>query len=254
MGRLRDRVAIITGGTGGIGRATAEAMIREGARVLLVDRDAVTVAAAARELGDACEGFAGDVSIEQTAKDYVAKAVSCFGGVDILVGNAGIEGRLAPLHEQTEADVDRVLGVNVKGVWFGLKHVVPAMIARGGGSVIMTSSVAGLIGSPGLGPYIASKHAVMGLMKTAAMELGPLGIRVNTVNPGPVDNRMMRSIEEQAAPGHAADVKAGFAAQVPLGRYATNEEIAACVVFLASDEASIVHGTSLVADGGFVTH
>lgn len=253
MNRMQDKVAVVTGGTGGIGLATAKAFIAQGAKVVLVDLDEEALAAAAQSLGDACVGLAGDVGLASTAEAYVAKAVDTFGKLDVLFANAGIEGTVAPLHLQDEADVDRVFSVNIKGVWLGIKHAAPTMIAGGGGSIVITSSVAGLIGSPGLGPYIASKHAVMGLMKTAAVELSPQGIRVNTVNPGPVDNRMMRSIEEQAAPGHAEDVKAGFAAQVPLGRYATNEEIAACALFLASDESSVVTGTSLVADGGFVT-
>lgn len=252
MGSLDGKVAVVTGGTGGIGYATAARMLAEGARVVLVDLDEVQVAAAAEALGAECVGIAGDVSQGDVARAYVAAAVDAFGGLDILFANAGIEGSVAPLLQQDEATFDRVLAVNLKGVWHGIREAAPAMIARGGGSIVITSSVAGLIGSPGLGPYIASKHAVMGLMKTAAVELAAHQIRVNTVNPGPVDNRMMRSIEEQAAPGNAAAVKAGFTAQVPLGRYATNEEIAACAVFLASDGASIVTGTSLVADGGFI--
>lgn len=253
MAKLQGKVAWITGATGGIGRATALRFVEEGAQVVVSDRDAEAVQQLAEELGAAAVGVAGDVSDEAHAEAAVARAQEAFGGLDVLFANAGMEGRVAPLHEQREEDVDRVLAVNVKGAWFGLKHAVPAMIARGGGSVIFTSSVAGLIGSPGLGPYIASKHAVMGLMKTAAKEYGSMGIRVNTVNPGPVDNRMMRSIEDQASPGHGEDVRAGFTSQVPLGRYATNEEIAACALFLASDDSSIVHGATLVADGGFVT-
>jgi NAD(P)-dependent dehydrogenase (short-subunit alcohol dehydrogenase family) len=249
--RLHGKVSIITGGSGGIGLATARLFLAEGASVLLVDRDP-SVVEAATALGDRCVGFEADVSDGSQVDAFVAAAIEHFGGLDIVFANAGMEGRVAPLVEQSEADLDRVLAVNVKGAWHSIRASVPHLIARGGGSIVVTSSVAGLVGSPGLGPYIASKHAVMGLVKTAALELGPLKIRVNTVNPGPVDNRMMRSIEEQAAPGQGEAVRAGFLKMVPLGRYATNEEIARVVLFLGSDESSIVTGASVVADGGFV--
>jgi NAD(P)-dependent dehydrogenase (short-subunit alcohol dehydrogenase family) len=250
--RLAGKVAIVTGAAGGIGRATAELFVAEGARVVMTDRDGELLAAAAAPLGHAAVCVVGDVVEPATAERAVAVAMERFGGLHVLFANAGMEGRVAPLVDQQLDDVERVLRVNVLGVFLFVKHAAPRIAESGGGSIVITSSVAGVIGSPGLGPYIASKHAVIGLMKTAAVELAPSGIRVNTVNPGPIDNRMMRSIENQAAPEHGDLVKAGFVKQVPLGRYGTNEEIAKAALFLASDESSYCTGSVLMADGGFV--
>ncbi len=253
MGKLDGKVAIVTGGGGGIGAATAALFVKEGASVMLVDREEASLAKAAAAIGGKNVALvAADVSDPEQARKYVAKTVERFGGIDILFANAGIEGKVTPLTQYPVAEFDRVLAVNVRGPFLALQNVVPFMIERGGGSIVMTSSIAGLIGSPGLGAYVASKHAVIGLMKAAAVELGQLGIRVNTVNPGPIDNRMMRSIEEQAAPSAAEKVKASFTAQIPMGRYGTNEEIAKLVLFLASADASYCTGGVYLADGGFV--
>ena len=253
MNRLHDRVALITGATGGIGAATARRFLDEGASVFLVDLDAAALDALAAELGPRAASFAADVSDEQAMHDAIQACVGRFGALHVLFANAGTEGRVRPLTETDAADFRRVLDVNVLGVFFGIKHAAPAILASGGGSVVITSSVAGFIGSPGLAPYCSSKHAVLGLMKTAAQELGPQGVRVNSVNPGPVENRMMRSIEDQAAPGHGDAVKAKFSAMVPLGRYAANEEIAAMAAFLASDDAAYCNGTAYVVDGGLLS-
>lgn len=252
MARLEGKVAIITGGAGGIGRATAALFLREGARVVLVDRDEAAVREAAEALGLLCHGIAADVTRAESNAAMVRAALDQFGRLDILFANAGIEGKVAPLIQLEEADLDRVLAVNLKGAWLGIKHAVPAMSGHSG-CIVVTSSVAGFVGSPGLGFYVASKHAVMGMVKTAAIELAPLGIRVNTVNPGPVDNRMMRSIEDQASPGQGDQVMQAFVGTIPMQRYARNEEIAAVVLFLASDESSVITGTSVVADGGFLS-
>jgi NAD(P)-dependent dehydrogenase (short-subunit alcohol dehydrogenase family) len=251
MGKLNGKVAIVTGGAGGIGAATARRFVDEGAKVMLVDIAEGPLSDVAASLGEAAAYTAADVSNDADAIRYVKETVKKFGGVDIMFANAGIEGSVAPLTETTVENFDRVQGVNVRGVWLALKHVAPELIKRGGGAVIMTSSVAGIRGFAGLGPYVASKHAVMGLMKTAAHELGPLGIRVMTVNPGPVDNRMMRSIEKQSAPDNPSAVKDQFTAGVPLGRYASNEDIANTVAFLASNEGAYCNGASFVVDGGF---
>jgi NAD(P)-dependent dehydrogenase (short-subunit alcohol dehydrogenase family) len=253
MGTLDGKVAIVTGAAGGIGHATAALFVREGASVMLVDRSESDVRRAAESIESTrAAAFAADVSDAAQTKAYVDATVARFGGVDILFANAGIEGRVAPITEYAVAELDRVLAVNVRGPFLGIQAVVPHMVARGGGSIVITSSVAGLIGSPGLSAYVASKHATLGLVKTAACELAPQGIRVNAVNPGPIENRMMRSIEEQAAPGHGSDVKAGFLGQVPMGRYGSNEEIAAVALFLASSASSYCTGAAFVADGGFV--
>ena len=253
MKRLEGRVAIVTGAAGGIGRATVELFVKEGARVVMTDLEGESLAEAARPLGDAVAVVAGDVSDVVTAEQAVALAMQRFGGLHVLFANAGIEGRVAPLVELHAADVERVLRVNVIGVFNFVRQSAPLIAKCGGGSIVVTSSVAGVIGSAGLGPYIASKHAVLGLMKTAAVELAAQGIRVNSVNPGPIDNRMMRSIEDQAAPGKGEVVKAGFVKQVPLGRYGTNEEMARLALFLASDESSYCTGGVFMADGGFTT-
>jgi NAD(P)-dependent dehydrogenase (short-subunit alcohol dehydrogenase family) len=243
---------MITGAAGGIGRATAELFIAEGARVVMTDLDGEALAVAARPFGGAAVWVAGDIAEAATAERAVAAAKQHFGGLHVLFANAGTEGRIAPLVQQRAEDLERVLRINVLGVFHCIQRAAPLLAESGGGSIVITSSVAGVIGSAGLGPYVASKHAVIGLMRTAAIELAPAHIRVNTVNPGPVENRMMRSIEEQAAPGHGDVVKAGFLKQVPLGRYATNEEISRMVLFLASDDSSYCTGSVYMADGGFV--
>jgi NAD(P)-dependent dehydrogenase (short-subunit alcohol dehydrogenase family) len=253
MSDLKDQVAIITGGTGGIGLAAARRFLDHGAKVLLVDLDAQAVEAAVKGLSsDSVRGLAGDVSKSETATAMVKAAVSAFGGLDVLFANAGIEGAVRPLAEYPDDVFSKVLDVNVKGPFYGMKAAVPEMVKRGGGRIVVTASVAGVVGSAGLCAYIASKHALIGLMKTAAIELGPMNIRVNAIAPGPIDNRMMRSIEEQAAPGHAADVKAGFTSQVPLGRYGQNDEIAEMALFLASKRSSNSTGAVFMSDGGFV--
>jgi NAD(P)-dependent dehydrogenase (short-subunit alcohol dehydrogenase family) len=251
MSRLEGKVAIITGAAGGIGRATTARFVAEGARVLMTDREMDPLASSAAAFGDAVAWVAADVTEPNAAERVVTAALAKFGALHVLFANAGTEGRVAPLLEQQPEDFERVFQTNVVGVFRFLKHAAPAIAKSGGGSIVITSSVAGVIGSPGLGPYIASKHAVIGLMRTAAAELAPLGIRVNTVNPGPIENRMMRSIEGQAAPGHGDAVRAGFTKQIPLGRYGTNEEIAALALFLASDESSYSTGSVFFADGGF---
>lgn len=254
MGKLDGKVAIITGGAGGIGAATARLFLREGAKVFLVDLedDALEEVAQALESKDVAWA-AADVSNPADVERYVNSCVETFGGIDVLFDNAGIEGTMAPLTELSVEDFDRVMNVNCRGAWLGIKYAAPKILERGGGSIIITSSVAGFIGSPGLGAYVTSKHGVIGLMQCAAQELGPKGIRVNTVNPGPVDNRMMRSIESQASKEAPEAVKEQFEGMVPLGRYATNEDVAAMALFLASDDSTYCNGSSYVVDGGFLS-
>jgi NAD(P)-dependent dehydrogenase (short-subunit alcohol dehydrogenase family) len=251
MGKLDGKVAIITGASGGIGSATARLFVSEGAKVLLVDRAGDALAGLCRELAPHAASAFADVSLEADTQSYVRRAVEHFGGVDILYANAGVEGQVAPLTELGAEAFDRVYAVNVRGVFLAIKHAAPALAKRGGGSILVTSSIAALVGSRGLSAYVTSKHALTGLVQCAALELAPAGIRVNSINPGPIDNRMMRSIEGQAAPGNAAAVRQGFEAQVALGRYGTNEEIARLALFLASADSSYCSGAAFVADGGF---
>ena len=175
---------------------------------------------------------------------------NAYGSIDCFHNNAGIEGSVAPTAEYDEAMFDAVLGVNVKGVFLGLKHVLPEMIRQGGGAIVNTASVAGLVGTPGMPAYVASKHAVIGLTKTAAGEVARQGIRVNAVCPGPVDTRMIHSLEAQLSPGDPASVNQRYQASLPTGRYSTAEEIANMVLFLCSDLASNTTGGHFVVDGG----
>lgn len=252
MKKLENKVAVITGGSGGIGLATAQVFLSEGAKVLLVDINEKALVQACESLNSNSIKFcAADVSKSEDVKNYVKAAVNNFGGIDILFDNAGIEGRTSSLVDMKEEDFDRVLGVNVRGAWLGLKYCAPEIIKRGGGSIMITSSVAGLRGSPNLGHYVTSKHAVIGLMRSAAIELGPKNVRVNTINPGPINNRMMRSIEDQFAPGAGAQVKAGFEQKIPLGRYGENDEVAQLALFLASSDSKYLTGNTYVVDGGY---
>ncbi len=251
MGRLADKIAIITGGAAGIGLATARAFIAEGARVLLVDVQAAPLAAAVAELGDAhARACVADVSDPVQVETYVAAALEHYGRIDIFFNNAGIEGVVSPLVDYPLEMFDRVMAVNVRGVWLGMKSVIPAMAKTGGGSIIITSSLGGLRGVPRMSAYIAAKHAVVGIMRAAALECAPLNIRVNTINPSPIATRMIAAIEEGYAPGATARAKARFAAGVPLRRYGEPEEVAKLVVYLASDESSYSTGGTFTIDGG----
>lgn len=249
MNRLKDKVAVITGGAGSIGKATAKLFLAHGAKVMLVDLGEDALKEAVAELGsDNVAYTVADVTKFADAENYAQETVDKFGAIDVFFNNAGIEGVVKPLTEYPEDVFDKVLAVNVKGVWFGNKAVYPKM--NDGGSIIISSSVAGLSGTAGTLAYTTSKHAVIGLMKVSALEFAERKVRVNTVNPSPVDNRMMRSLEEGFAPGHAAAVKADLEKTIPLARYAQPEEISAMVLFLASDDSKFITGTYNRVDGG----
>jgi NAD(P)-dependent dehydrogenase (short-subunit alcohol dehydrogenase family) len=247
------KVALITGGGNGIGRATAVAFARHGAKAVIVDRDgsgAEATAGIIRQNGGDAIAVTADVTRSEDVKAYVRAAIEKFGRIDCFFNNAGIEGKVATTAEYDEAMFDAVIGVNVKGVFLGLRHVLPEMIRQGSGAVVNTASVAGLVGTPGMPAYVASKHAVIGLTKTTAGEVARSGIRVNAVCPGPVDTRMIHAIEEQLAPGNAASVGERYQAAIPSGRYTTVDEIANMVLFLCSDLASNTTGGQFVVDGG----
>jgi NAD(P)-dependent dehydrogenase (short-subunit alcohol dehydrogenase family) len=250
--QLAGKVALITGAAGAIGSAAALEMLARGASVVAVDRPGVSFDAlkASAGAGASLHTVAADVADETQVANYVREAIRAFGRIDVFFNNAGIEGVVSPMPAYPLDAFRRVLDVNVVGVFLGMKHVIPVMAQAGGGSIINTSSVAGLIGSPGLCAYIASKHAVIGLTKTAAIECAPMKIRVNSVNPGPIESRMMDSIAAQAAPGGSQAVHDQFAKQVPWARYGTVEEVARITCFLASDESEYMTGGVYLVDGG----
>jgi len=249
MKQLENKVAIITGGAGSIGKTTAKLFLEEGAKVLLVDISETKLKEVVNDLGGKNVAYyVADVSKAIEVEGYVKEAVKLYGKIDVFFNNAGIEGVVKPIVEYPEDVFDKVIAVNVKGIWLGNKYVLPQM--NEGGSIIITSSVAGLLGFAGLGAYVTSKHAVIGIMRTSAIEAAPLKIRVNSVHPAPVNNRMMRSIEEGASAGHQEEVKKQFEATIPLKRYAEPNEIAQLVLFLASDNSQYITGTTQVIDGG----
>lgn len=253
MAKLQGKTAIITGATGGIGEATARLFLNEGANVMLVARSAEKLKATRDRLasGNSIASSIADAADEQAVAAAVAATVKAFGGVDVLFANAGTEGLVKPLEAITMGEFEQVLRTNVLGVWLAMKHCVEPMKRRGGGSMIAMASMAGVIGFPGVAPYIASKHAVCGLMKTAALELGASGIRVNAIAPGPIENRMVRSLESQISPENTGAFVDAFKAQIPMKRYGTNEEVAHLAAFLASDEASYCNGGVFMIDGGY---
>ncbi|MFT6434513.1 MAG: NAD(P)-dependent dehydrogenase (short-subunit alcohol dehydrogenase family) [Candidatus Azotimanducaceae bacterium] len=251
MERITGKVAVITGGAGGIGKAVGKLFVAEGADVLLVDLDEQTLQDACKEIGSNKVSYCiADVTKAEDNLEMIRIAEERYGGVDILLANAGIEGDVASIVDYDESRFDQVMAVNIKGPFLGLKAAIPAINKRGGGSVIITSSVAGINGGANVAPYVTSKHAVIGMMKSAAKECAAMNIRVNTVNPSPVETRMMRSLEEGFAPGQAEAMKAQMQANIPLGRYAEPEDIANIMLFLVSDDASFVTGSVYMADGG----
>lgn len=255
MARLAGKVAVITGGAGGIGRAAAKLFTDEGARVVLVDRQEAALQSVVDTLGRASASYVvADVTQPTEAERYIQTAVERYQGVDILLANAGIEGVVQPITDYPVEVFDQVMAVNVRGVWLGLKYAIPAMRARGGGSIVITSSVAGIRGTAGMVAYNTSKHAVIGLMRVASAECAPWGIRVNTVNPAPIETRMMRSLEEMRAANMAGatteQIKQTHAARIPLKRYGEPEEVARLMLFLASDESGFCTGGVYMVDGG----
>jgi len=251
MNRLKDKVAIITGGAGGIGKATAKLFLEEGAKVVIVDLNKELLDKASFELDHENLSYCvADVSKASDNQKFVEHTLEVYDKIDIFFANAGIEGSSKPLAEYPEETFDKVIAVNLKGVWLGCKHVIPKM--KQGGSVMITSSVAGLKGFAGLGPYVATKHAVIGLMRTAALENAERKIRVNTIHPGPVNNDMMRRIEKDMDPENPDEVMKGFEATVPFGRYVESSEIADMAMFLASDDSKSITGCTHVVDGGMM--
>ena len=253
-GRLDSKVAIITGATGGIGEATARRFLEEGASVMLVGRSAGKL----KETRSRLAGFekladcVADATDEAATKAAVSATIEAFGGVDILLANAGTEGNFAPIEGLSVEEFESVLRTNVIGVWLSMKYCVEPMKQRGGGSMIALSSVAGMVGAATMAPYIASKHAVFGLVKTAAIELAPFNVRVNAIGPGPIDNRMIYSLEKQFNPEDQAAAHDFILSHIPMNRYGTNEEVANLALFLGSGESTYCTGGIHMIDGGFI--
>lgn len=251
--RLDGKVAIVTGGAAGIGEAAALAFARAGAKVVIADNDgkgAETVLAAVRAAG--AEGLAVgcDTSRAADVEELVRRTVERFGRLDCAVNNAGIQGTIAPTVECTEENWDRIIAINLKGVWLCLKYEIEAMLRQGSGAIVNVASNFGLVGSRGMPAYSAAKHGVLGLTKTAALEYAKNGIRVNAVCPGPTKTSMIDKIL-RAQPELAAVID-GIEAVQPIGRMGTSAEVAEAIVWLCSDAASIVVGGILSADGGYV--
>lgn len=254
MARLNGKTAFITGATGGIGEASAKRFLEEGANVMLVGRSVEKLQGLVDRLngGKSVASYVADAIDESALTKAVQATTDSFGGIDILFANAGIEGDSKPVEEQSREMFEQVLQTNVIGVWLAMKLCIGSMKKQRSGSIIVTSSVAGLIGLSGISPYVASKHAVCGLVKTAALELGEFNIRANAIAPGPIDNRMMQSLEEQMNPEDSASVRAALEQGTALKRYGTNQEVANLALFLASDESSYCSGVVHSIDGGYV--
>jgi NAD(P)-dependent dehydrogenase (short-subunit alcohol dehydrogenase family) len=246
MGRFEGRTAVVTGAGGQIGRATAVRLASEGAKVLVVDRDAAGVEETVAAIGDAARGCVADVSDAAEIARYAAEGAELGGGrIDAFFNNAGIVGPIAPLEAYPVEEWDRVFAVNVRAVFIGLKEVLPRM--GEGSAVVNTASLAGVVGAPGIVGYVAAKHAVVGITKTAAVEVGERGIRVNAVCPGPIETRMMQTLENGWG---GEEARAAVLRRIPSGRYGTVEEVAAAAAFLLSHEASLCNGVAYVLDGG----
>jgi NAD(P)-dependent dehydrogenase (short-subunit alcohol dehydrogenase family) len=253
--RLDGKIAVITGAAGVIGSATARLLAERGARIVAVDRNAQDLKAVIGDLPASAQALAvtADVTREEEVADYVRATIDKFGTIDVFYNNAGVEGDIAPITKYSLETFRRVLDVNVVGVFLGMKHVLPVMLKHNKGSIINTASIAGLIGSPDIAVYCASKHAVIGLTKSAAQECSATGVRVNCVCPGLIDSRMLSSIIEGRNPGNAPVPNDRIVERIPARRLGRASEVASIVAFLASDEASYVSGSAYTVDGGRTT-
>ncbi len=246
-------VALVTGGAGGIGRAACLEFARAGAQVVVVDIDGEGAERTAAEIrADGGQAMATRADVSQTAEvqAYVKLAVDTYGRIDYFFNNAGIEGKVGPVAEYDEEVWDRVIAVNLKGPFLGLRYVLPVMIAQKKGAIVNTASVAGTLGSPNGSAYSASKHGVLGLTRSAAGEVGKQGIRVNAICPGPIDTRMLQALEKMNRPDDPDAFRRWNMGRNPMARYGEAEEVARVVVFLCSDGASFVNGAAWIVDGG----
>ncbi|MES2549817.1 MAG: glucose 1-dehydrogenase [Pseudomonadota bacterium] len=258
MALLAGKVALVTGAAAGIGRATALKFSAEGAKVMVSDVESIggeETAAMIRAKGGEARFLRADVSLAAEVKALVAGTVAAYGRLDCACNNAGIEGAIAPFIEQTEANFDRIIAVNLKGTFLCLQAEITQMLAQGGdgggGSIVNLSSIAGLIGFPGLSAYVASKHGVNGLTRNAALEYAKAGIRVNSVCPAGIDTRMLDSLADQATGGKMTS-RQMMDGLHPMGRIGTPDEVAGLIVWLCSAEAGFMTGAVVPVDGGYV--
>jgi NAD(P)-dependent dehydrogenase (short-subunit alcohol dehydrogenase family) len=249
--RLDGRVAVVTGAAGVIGSATMRLLAERGARIVAVDRLQQQVQAAITELPPSAQpiAIAADVTREDDVAGYVRAATDKFGTIDVFYNNAGVEGEITPITKYPLEAFRKVIDVNVIGVFLGLKHVLPIMLGQNKGSIINTASIAGMVGASEIAAYTASKHAVIGLTKSAAIECTAKGVRVNCVCPGLIDSRMLSAIVEGRNPDKPVPPER-LVAQIPARRLGQASEVASIVAFLASDEASYVSGSAYTVDGG----
>lgn len=250
---FKDKVVVITGAAGEIGKATAKKFAENGAILALVDLNADSLQQVVQELQleeERVLAIEADCTQEDQVINYIESVVDRFGRIDVFFNNAGIEGKTGFITDLDINVLDDVYQVNIRGVFLGLKHVLKVMQEQKNGVIINTASVFGKFGITNVGPYIASKHAVIGLTKVAALESAEYGIRVNAICPAPIQTRMMRSIEEGIAPGHGQVVQEQLLQAIPMRRYGEVHEVANLVYFLASDEASYITGNHYAVDGG----
>ena len=249
-GLVQGKIALVTGGGSGIGRATALALSREGAKVMIADyvpEGGDRTVRMIKEKGGEASFVHADVSVTKQVEMMVNKTVETYGQIDCAFNNAGIEGKVADTMLCSEEVFDRTIAINLKGVWLCMKYEIPQMLKQGGGSIVNTASIAGLIGFVGLPAYNASKHGVIGLTRTAALEFATKNIRVNCVCPGVIHTPMVERLMDGSSYGQT-ELEAGE----PIGRMGKPEEIAEGVVWLSSDASSFVTGHPLVIDGGWV--
>ena len=249
-GTVRGKSIIVTGAGRGIGAEIARDLARNGAQVCVADLDIASARKVATEIGGNAIAVDVDVSSRASTKAMIAAAVDAFGKLDVIFNNAGIEGKVTPITEMDEAVWHAVIGVNLTGVFLGLKYVLPVMLKQESGTVVNTASTAALFGGPGMAAYVASKHGVAGITKVSSSEVARYGVRINAICPGPVETRMMRSLEAQRNPADPEAVHTANAAGMPTGRYTYPEEVANAVMYLCSDLSSNITGTQLVIDSG----
>jgi NAD(P)-dependent dehydrogenase (short-subunit alcohol dehydrogenase family) len=248
-GLLQNKVALVTGGGSGIGRATALRLAREGARLMIADyvpESAVKTVAMINDAGGTADCFAADVSVTAQVQAMINKTVETFGRIDCAFNNAGIEGEFADTTACTEENFDRVVAIDLKAVWLCMKYEIPQMLKQGGGNIVNTASIAGLLGFAQAPAYVAAKHGVVGLTRTAALEYAQKNIRVNCVCPGVINTPMVQRVFDKGTLSEA-EVAAGE----PIGRLGRPEEIAEGVCWLLSDASSFVTGHPLTIDGGW---